>query len=99
MARRISKAAARRGSRRETVLITRTVLCSLGGVSEAELAVWEREELVGPAESPPRVASDEPLYDREALHRIRVIRSLAEDLEVNLPGIGIILHLLDQLGR
>jgi DNA-binding transcriptional MerR regulator len=96
---KVSKTTVRRGSRGETVLITRTVLCSLGGVSEAELAVWEREELVMPAEPPRRTAGEEPLYDREALHRIRVIRSLAEDLEVNLPGIGVILHLLDQLGH
>jgi len=41
----------------------------------------------------------EPLYNREALRRIRLIRTLAEELEVNLAGIGIILHLLEQLGR
>ena len=33
----------------------------------------------------------EPLYDREALRRARVIRTLEEELDVNLPGIGVIL--------
>ena len=41
----------------------------------------------------------EALYDREALRRVRVIRTLGEELEVNIPGIGVILHLLDQMGR
>jgi DNA-binding transcriptional MerR regulator len=41
----------------------------------------------------------EALYDRDALRRVRVIRTLGEELEVNLPGIGVILHLLDQLER
>ena len=41
----------------------------------------------------------EALYDRDALRRVRVIRTLAEDLEVNIPGIGVILHLLDQMER
>jgi DNA-binding transcriptional MerR regulator len=39
----------------------------------------------------------EPLYDASALKRARVIRTLAEELEVNLPGIGVILNLLDQM--
>ncbi len=41
----------------------------------------------------------EALYDEDALRRVRVIRTLAEELEVNIPGIGVILHLLDQMGR
>jgi hypothetical protein len=30
---------------------------------------------------------------------VRLIRTLADELEVNLPGIEVILHLLDQMGR
>jgi DNA-binding transcriptional MerR regulator len=41
----------------------------------------------------------EPLYDRVALRRIRVIRTLEEELDVNLPGIGVILNLLEQFPR
>ena len=38
----------------------------------------------------------EPVYNQATLRRIRTIRSLGEDLGINLPGIGVILHLLDQ---
>ena len=41
----------------------------------------------------------EALYTQDALRRARVIRTLADELEVNIPGIGVILHLLDQMGR
>jgi DNA-binding transcriptional MerR regulator len=41
----------------------------------------------------------EALYDRDALRRVRVIRTLGEELEVNLPGISVILNLLDQISR
>ena len=33
------------------------------------------------------------------MRRARLIRTLAEELEVNLPGIDIILNLLDQMNR
>jgi DNA-binding transcriptional MerR regulator len=69
------------------------------GITERELAMWEREDLLAPSQVSDINGESEPLYDREALHRVRVIRTLAEELEVNLPGIGVILHLLDQMGR
>jgi DNA-binding transcriptional MerR regulator len=94
MARRISQ---RRGQRtgRQITLVTRSALCVLGGVSERRLAVWEHEELIAPAVLDGGDA-EEPLYDREALRRIRVIRTLEEELDVNLPGIGVILNLLER---
>lgn len=96
---RASAKGTRRRHRREKVLITRTVLCSLGGISEGELAVWEREEFLAPARIERTDGASEALYDRAALERIRIIRSLERDLEVNLPGIGVVLHLLDRLSR
>ena len=39
----------------------------------------------------------EPVYSHATLRRIKTIRSLAEDLGMNLPGIGVILHLLDRM--
>ncbi|HVN27050.1 MAG TPA: chaperone modulator CbpM [Candidatus Binataceae bacterium] len=90
----------RRGSSRgEVVLLSRTVLCSVTGISQRQLAVWEHEDLIAPAQMPASAGESEPLYSREALKRIRLIRTLAEELEVNLPGIGIILHLLDNRSR
>ncbi len=88
----------KRASRR-SVLISRTVLCSISGISEHQLRIYEREEFLAPAVSTGSFRSDEPLYDATAVRRIRLIRSLADDLEVNIPGIGVILHLLDRSRR
>jgi len=84
--------------RRQTTFITRTVLCSLAGVTERELHVWEREELIVPARTARTASRTEPLYGPQALRRAQLIRTL-EELEVNLPGITVILNLLDQFDR
>jgi hypothetical protein len=86
----------RRGARGEVVLVSRSAFCAMCGISERQLAMWEQEDLLAPV----RIEqSAEPLYDRNALRRARVIRTLDEELEVNLPGIGVILNLLDRLQR
>jgi DNA-binding transcriptional MerR regulator len=69
------------------------------GISDRQLAVWEHEEFIAPAQVTRTGHATERLYDRAALERVRVIRTLSEELEVNIPGIGVILHLLDQLGN
>ena len=98
MARR--QASSRSSSTRgEVVLISRNVLCTMSGISERELMLWEREDLIAPAKVERTGGQIEALYDREALRRVRVIRTLAEELEVNLPGIGVILNVLDQMSR
>ena len=79
----------------ETRLYTRTVLCTICGVSEHQLSVWEREELLMPV----RVAGTEAFYDNSVFERVRLIRTLAEELEVNVPGISVILNLLDNMSR
>jgi DNA-binding transcriptional MerR regulator len=96
--------AARRASNKATArpvlrFYSRSVACSLCGVSERELAQWEAEDLVAPARLLERGEHFEPLYDEAALRRIRLIRTLADELEVNLPGISVILRLLEQLRR
>ncbi len=96
MARRNSNKNSTRG---KVVLMSRGVFCTIGGISERELASWEREDLIAPVRIERVHGRLEALYDREALHRVRVIRTLAEELEVNIPGIGVILHLLDQMAR
>ncbi|MGO9607150.1 MAG: chaperone modulator CbpM [Candidatus Binataceae bacterium] len=83
----------------DNVLISRSAFCTMVGVSERQLAIWEHEELLLPARVAATAGNAQPLYDRRALERARVIRTLEQELEVNLPGIGIILHLLDRLGR
>jgi DNA-binding transcriptional MerR regulator len=89
----------RRGARGEVVLVSRSVFCSMCGISERQLSIWEREDLLAPVRIKQGDRRAEPLYDRKALHRARVIRTLSEELEVNLPGIGVILNLLDRMAR
>jgi len=67
----------------------------IAGITDAELTLWEREEFIVPVRLSDSVG--EPLYDTSALRRARLIRTLTEELDVNLPGIEVILHLLDQM--
>ena len=76
---------------------TREALRAVAGISDDQLRVWEFEELITHSTSVEIEGRREPVYSEATLRRIRTIRSLAEDLGVNLPGIGIILHLLDQM--
>ncbi len=95
----VQRKSSRRASRPQLRFYSRSVVCGLCGVTEHELAMWESEELVSPARLLERGDAFEPLYDEAGMRRIRLIRRLSDDLEVNLPGIGVILHLLEQLGR
>ncbi len=78
-------------------LITRQALCMLAGVSTSELSLWENERLLEPASMSEAGFGDEVLYDLAALRRARLIRVLSEDLGVNLPGIDVILNLLEEI--
>jgi DNA-binding transcriptional MerR regulator len=78
-------------------LVSRTALRVLAGITDAELTLWEREEFIVPVNRTDSIG--EPLYDASVLRRARLIRTLAEELDVNLPGIEVILHLLDQIAR
>lgn len=80
-------------------LYSRRALCSICRISEHQLILWEQEELLVPAAVEESRGHSEPLYDDSVLERIRLIRTLEEDLEVNLPGIGIILNLLQRMPR
>jgi DNA-binding transcriptional MerR regulator len=76
---------------------SRDALCSLSGITDDQLELWEFEELVAHSRVLDVDGRPERVYDQLTLRRIRTIRSLGEDLGVNLEGIGVILHLLDQL--
>jgi DNA-binding transcriptional MerR regulator len=88
-----------RGGEGRNVLISRGAFCTMIGVTERKLSVWEHEELLVPSQLLESAGKAQPLYDRSALERARLIRTLEQELEVNLPGIGIILHLLDRIGH
>jgi DNA-binding transcriptional MerR regulator len=86
-------------NRPQVTLVSRRAFCFLSGISERQLEVWEREDFIRPSIAGDFAKGAEPLYDREALRRARVIRTLQEDLDVNLPGIDVILNLLEQFPR
>ena len=94
--------ARRRVSRRSVetraqTFLSRGALCHLAHISEWQLRLWEQEELIAPVRVVELDGIRESLYSRKALERIRLIRTLAEELDVNLPGIEVILKLLDRL--
>ena len=76
--------------------LSREALRVLGGISEDQLTLWEFEELITHSAVIEFNGHREQVYSHRTLRRIRTIRSLGEDLGVNLPGIGVILHLLDR---
>jgi DNA-binding transcriptional MerR regulator len=82
---------------RVPTFLSRPALRRLADVTEAQLRVWEAAELIAPARIVELDGNREPLYSRKALERIRLIRTLAEELEINLPGIEVILNLLDRM--
>jgi DNA-binding transcriptional MerR regulator len=77
--------------------LSRDALRALGGITDDQLRLWEFEELVTHSTVLEIEGHRVPLYNQATLRRIRTIRALGEDLGINLPGIGVILHLLDQL--
>jgi DNA-binding transcriptional MerR regulator len=77
--------------------LSRDALRALGGITDDQLRLWEFEELIEHSAMLEIEGRREPVYNQATLRRIRTIRSLGEDLGINLPGIGVILHLLDQM--
>jgi DNA-binding transcriptional MerR regulator len=86
----------RRRARRPAPYLSREALRALGGITEDQLTVWEFEELITHSAVIEIEGQSEAVYSHATLRRIKTIRSLAEDLGVNLPGIGVILHLLER---
>lgn len=95
---RIGKRSSATRKRVSAEYLSRTVLCRLGGITEDQLSLWEFEEFITPATMLEIDGRRERVYDAATLRRIRTIKALAEDLGVNLPGIGVILQLLDRMG-
>ena len=68
------------------------LLRSVDGLRETELRAWIAQDLVRPAGDPPRFS------DLDAA-RVRLIRELRHDLEVEEATLPVVLSLLDQLYR
>jgi chaperone modulatory protein CbpM len=60
-------------------------------LDEATLDIWIAEGWLVPDDG------DERLYRDADLARAHLIRDLMDDLGVNAEGVGVILHLLDQM--
>jgi DNA-binding transcriptional MerR regulator len=82
--------------RKQAAYLTRDALRALGGVTDDQLRLWEFEELITHSAVLEIKGRSEVVYSESTLRRIKTIRALGEDLGINLPGIGVILHLLDR---
>jgi hypothetical protein len=72
---------------------TRRQLVEILEVEESFVVSLEREEIVE-ADLP----GDEAQFSERMLERVRVAWNLVHELEVNLPGVAIILRLREDLG-
>jgi DNA-binding transcriptional MerR regulator len=82
--------------RKQVAYLTSDALRALGGITDDQLRLWEFEELITHSAMIEIDGRRVPVYSQSTLRRIRTIRSLGEDLGINLPGIGVILQLLDR---
>ena len=94
--RKVNSRSLRPSRRVAAAYLSRDAVCTLSGITIDQLQLWEFEDLVGHAAVLNIDGRAEPVYDQATLDRIKTIRSLGENLGVNLPGIGVILHLLDR---
>jgi chaperone modulatory protein CbpM len=77
----------------EEVEFTLVELCRASGASEEQLTLWIEEGAVEPQGATP----GEWRFSGAALRRVRTARRLAQDLEINAPGIALALDLLDEI--
>ncbi|MEC5409898.1 chaperone modulator CbpM [Paraburkholderia sp. MPAMCS5] len=77
----------------EDVEFTLVELCRASGASEEQLTLWIAEGAV----EPQGIAPGEWRFSGAALRRVRTARRLAQDLEINAPGIALALDLLDEI--
>jgi len=74
------------------MIITRTQFLDMTSLDGATLDIWMQEECILPEGEP-----DQPVFSDMDLARARLIRDLTGDMGVNPEGVGIILHLMDQI--
>jgi len=66
------------------------------GFDEEFLNALEAEDLVRPEKVEP---SSEQVFSRDQMERIRIIDNLVRELEVNLPGVEVILEMRENMLR
>ena len=70
-----------------------SVAARIVGVQTQTLRYYERIGLVRPR----RTSGNQRMYSRREVERVQRIRSLMEDLGVNLAGVEVVIKLLDRL--
>jgi chaperone modulatory protein CbpM len=68
-------------------------LCRVSGASQDEVTLWVAEGAFEPQGGRP----EEWRFSGAALRRVRTAHRLAHDLEINAPGIALVLDLLDEI--
>jgi chaperone modulatory protein CbpM len=74
------------------MIFTKQEFLARSGLDQQTLEVWIEEEWLAPS----RAANDLAFSELD-LARAKLIRELIGDLGVNSEGVGIVLHLLDQV--
>jgi chaperone modulatory protein CbpM len=77
----------------EGVEFTLVELCRVSGASEEDLILWVSEGVFEPTGAGPQ----EWRFSGASLLRVRTAQRLARDLQINAPGIALVLELLDEI--
>ncbi|MGF6721094.1 chaperone modulatory protein CbpM [Paraburkholderia sp. GAS41] len=77
----------------EEMEFTLVELCQASGASQDEVALWVAEG----AFTPRGAAPHEWRFSGASLRRVRTASRLARELEINPPGIALVLDLLDEI--
>jgi chaperone modulatory protein CbpM len=77
----------------EEMEFTLVELCRVSGASQDEVTLWVAEGAFEPQGARP----EEWRFSGAALRRVRTAHRLAHDLEINPPGIALVLDLLDEI--
>ncbi len=74
------------------MIITKLEFIERAKIDPPTLEVWIEEEWLIPCRT-----AQEPVFSEADLARAKLIRDLIDDMGVNAEGVGVALHLLDQL--
>jgi chaperone modulatory protein CbpM len=74
------------------MIITKLDFLARADIDHRTLEVWIEEEWLIPVRS-----DDDLVFSQADIARARLIRDLMDDLGVNAEGVGVALHLLDQI--
>jgi MerR family transcriptional regulator/heat shock protein HspR len=74
------------------------VVCERMEMPRAQLRRYERMGLLSPS-GEPETPHGAPRYTEEDLWRLRRIRRLQRDLGLDLAGVEVVVHLLDQIAE